>query len=436
MNISISGVPVRLSIIVLLFLTSCANFLPSADENKKQSVQKNSKTNKVQGSGEQISIFHYNIKELTSGKLLDSKNQQLLAVKQVMKDQRFDVLSINEIQYDLPGVPALEFNSQGENLTRLMEVLELAPTGWSQIFAPANTGTRARRNLDGAYFAEESKEARLHADPLNYGLFPAQYSTAGLIRGRINEKAIINELRWIDFNPKAKPENYSLADSRPVPVDIVLFDKNFNHAITTFHGKTFHIIFLHTVPSYHFGNQNSPNYERNADQLRFLEWYVTGETEFKVPLDRARWPLIEPNDAVVVVGDLNADINQKDNPGGMVLKRLMTKLKPWMKNPGPTNESSGFAPKPFQLLLDYILVSQNLDITEAGVIRPDAAPIYLGCDPATITRLRPKLRAGREIIEYFDRTKKKTCYGTVSKAYYDTKVASDHFPIYATLKIK
>lgn len=422
----------RLIFPILLLLASCAPFLPSPD---KAAEKKDPISSVKVGSGKEIKVFHYNIQELTTGKLLDPKNKQVQAAKLIIDNHRFDILSINEIQYDLPGVPALEFTSQGENLTRLKKSLGLSSTGWSQIFAPANTGTRARRNEDGAYYVEQSSVAREHADPLNFGLFPAQYSTGGLIRGRINEKIIINELRWREFNPHAKPENYSLFDGRPLPQDIVLFDKNFNHAITTFHGRTFHVIFLHAVPSYHFGIQNTPNYERNADQLRFLEWYVTGETEFEVPLNRKRWPVIEENDIVIVVGDLNADVNQ-NNPGSIVLKRLMTKLQPWMNKLEPTSESYGFAPNPTELYLDYILVSKNVDITEAGVIRPKASPIYLGCDPATVKRLRPRLRAGREIVEYFDTKKQTTCYATVSQSYYDAKTASDHFPIYATLKVK
>lgn len=414
---------------LMFFLCSCAKFLPSVDQNKKNI------TTASNDSSNDISVFHYNIKELTSEKLLHPENTQILAVKKILKKQKFDILSINEIQYDLPGVPTFEYTSQGENFVRLASVIGLNSSGWTPLFAPANTGTAAKRNINGAYFVEESEAARLHADPINYGLFPGQYSTAGLIKTRVNEKSIINDLKWSSFNPQLSPSEFSMPNGRSLPHDMFLFDKNFNHAVSVFNNKIVHIIFLHTVPSYHFGNKNTPNYQRNADQLKFLEWYITGKTDFDVPLDRSRWPAIKKDDAVIVIGDLNADINQKDNLGGIVLTRLMKTLRPWMQNPGPTNESSGFDPNPFKLSLDYILVSHNIRIVEAGVLRPESNFTSLGCTKSAVIKVKRNLRARRKIVEYFDKTKKKTCYATVSQAYYDAKMASDHFPIYAKLSL-
>ena len=68
-------------------------------------------------------------------------------------------------------------------------------------------------------------------------------------------------------------------DGLPLRSDITLFDKNFTHVILDVEGKDLHVILLHSVPAYHFGNKKSPNYARNADQLRFLEWFLTGKTD-------------------------------------------------------------------------------------------------------------------------------------------------------------
>lgn len=422
MKFSISGVRVRLYLIILFFCIGCAKFLPSPD-NTNMSTQ-------------EFRIFHYNIKELDSYKLMQQPHPQMSAVIQILKNQKFDILSINEIQYDLPGVPDFNYQSQGENLTRFARLIGLDPSNWAQVFSPANTGTMAKRNANSEYFINDSEIARKHADPINYGLFPAQYSTAGLIKNKVKDKVIINKLLWRDFNPKQNIMAFATEDGRNLPEDMVLFDKNFNHAVTTIHGKEVHVIFLHTVPSYHFGNKRSPNYERNADQLKFLEWYVTGETDFSVSLDRSQWPLIKKDDAVIIVGDLNADVNQKDNPGGAVLRRLMKKFNPWLKDPGATNESSNFSPNPFSLLLDYILISDSLKVVDAGVIRPEANAIELGCNEAKAASVKSNLRRGRVLVEYIDSKTKLTCYRTVSQEYYTAKIASDHFPIYATLKFK
>src|SRR5690606_11085186 len=127
---------------------------------------------------------------------------------------------------------------------------------------------------------------------------------------------------------------------------------------------------------------------------------------------------------------------QMDNMGAVVLRRLFKTLRPWMNNSGHTNEGSGFAPKPFSLTLDYILVSENLDVLEAGVIRPDSKAIYLGCDSEVPGRIQKNLRRGRVIVDYFDKKQKKKCFATVEQEYFDAKMASDHYPIYARVKFK
>ncbi|PIP89754.1 MAG: hypothetical protein COW01_08040 [Bdellovibrionales bacterium CG12_big_fil_rev_8_21_14_0_65_38_15] len=403
-------------LIFLLVFASCTKNLPSPDKN-------------------QITILHYNIKELTTAKINDQKDDQLKAVKKVIAPFQSDILSINEIQYDLPGVPSLKNKTNGENLTKLAKRVGLNPAKWSQLFAPANTGSFAKRKSDGNYYVEESATARENADPVNYGLFPAQYSTAALINAPLSEKVSINKLKWIAFNPSANPSQYKMANDQSLPEEMPLFDKNFNHVVAKFYDKDVHLIFFHTVPSYHFGNKFTPNYKRNADQLKFLEWYVTGKTDFDVPLDRTQWPAIDKDSYVMVMGDLNADFQQKDNPGGFVLKRLMKKLKPWLENPGPTNESSGFGPNPFQLTLDYLLVSQNISISDAAVLRPESGFQALGCTKADMIKAKRDIRAKRKIIDYIDNKTKKKCYAAVSYEYYNAKTASDHFPIYAKLNL-
>ncbi len=405
-----------IKLMFLLIFVSCAKILPSPDKN-------------------QITIFHWNIKELTTEKLNDSNNPQLKAVKEVLSSYDFDILSINEIQYDLPGVPSLESKSKGENLTKLAKKIGLNPAEWSQIFSPANTGSFAKRKKNNTYFVEESPLAREHADPVNYGLFPGQYSTAGLIKGDLRYKKTINNLKWIDFNSKAKPSQFRMANGRSLPNDMVLFDKNFNHAVATINEKDIHLIFFHAVPSYGFGNKFTPNFKRNADQLKFLEWYITGSTDFEVTLDRAQWPAITKDSYVIVVGDLNADINQQDSPGAAVIKRLSKTLKPWMQNYEFTNEGSGFSPKPLRLTLDYILSSKNISVVDAGVISPESNYKSLGCNKSDFIKSKRDIRARHKVVEYTDYDSKETCYAAVSLPYYNIKTASDHFPIFAKLSL-
>src|SRR5688572_2423807 len=52
-----------------------------------------------------LRIAQFNIRELTTAKLLDSGHRQVEAAVEVISRFDADILSINEIQYDLAGVP-------------------------------------------------------------------------------------------------------------------------------------------------------------------------------------------------------------------------------------------------------------------------------------------------------------------------------------------
>lgn len=396
----------------LLFLQGCSHFLKNNHE---------------------INIVHYNIFELDSKKISDPNNEQVLAVKEILNEQKINILSINEIQFDRPQTPLPHLMTYGQNMLLLTKGLtkDDDKADWSFSFFQANTGNKAKK-FKGSYLVPNDsrvKNVRKYADPVNYGLFPGQYSTALATTYPVKRKVVINDLPWISFNPKANLKKYRDAKGKRLPKNMPLFDKNFVDTVVDIQGKEVHLITLHTVPAYHFGNKASPNYQRNADQLKFLEWYLTGKTTNMVELPANYGPLPEGS-YYIAMGDWNTERENSKNPGAHVLNRFASTGRLFPKE-GITHESRGFGNHRLKMLLDYLFYSPNLELKEAKILRPEEKRLFLGCGPNTLAQ---KNEEGRVSVPFQE--KGKTCHVTIDSKFYRQKMASDHFPIAATLRFK
>jgi hypothetical protein len=373
----------------------------------------------------QINILHFNIKELTTEKL-NNKDKQLEYVKNITDKFNADIFSVNELQYDLPKVPLLSNTSNGQNLKKLNNLLGLELD--NSTFTQALTGNNALQKEDGSYYPNESNpEAREFADQVNYGLFPGQYSTGALFNYKKIAQTTISQLRWKDFNPALNLSEFKDPKGNAFPEDMALFDKNLTDSLLEVEGKKLHLVLLHTTPAFNFGNPNSPNYQRNADQIRFLRWYLTGHLDEGYQAPQGIQPL-SSNDAFVAMGDLNVDVTS-DNPGASVLASLIKDTNSAFSSGEMTYASSNFSPKPFSLQLDYILF-RGLKLQESKIYSPEQKRKELGCDASVLQTIR--YTSDFVQVEYKNRGK--TCYALVSKEYYIFKKASDHFPLFATFK--
>lgn len=391
------------SLILVLILSSCSHF---------------SKDNA------DLKIIHFNIKELDSNKINSNNNQANQAVK-ILQKYDFNVLSLNEVQYDYPN---------GKNAINFLKKVNPEFYLWNTSFYPANTGQRALK-LDNGKYPESFGVPNImkYADQWNFGIFPGQYSTALLYDFKeFKSPIVINKLKWLEFNPKAKLNRFKQSNGLALNKKIELFDKNFVDTVIKVGDQVVHLITLHTVPSYHFGNKKSPNYHRNADQLRFLEWYTTGSTDIDVNIEGIE-PLA-PGAYFVAIGDWNTDIRNLKNPGSKVLKNYFKKVNSWVTENAPTHEGNGYHPNRLKLMLDYIVTSKNIDIVKGEIILPKEERLFLGCDPSKASM--SKIPENRVLVNYYDKSVGKKCFVTVSKEYHQFKEASDHYPLKAWLKLK
>ena len=367
-----------------------------------------------------INVLHYNIKELDSKKIRE-RDQNLKRAIDLLKDIPFDILSLNEIQYDFPGIPYERFKSRGQNLNLIGKWIGGPLKTWPQFFHPGNTGFNARKRADGTYFPDLKKLiARRYADPVNFGVFPGQYATGGMSRFPVKEVHFIHKVAWKDAFPKRDLSLYRDAHGNRLPEDMPLFDKVFIHALLDVKGHDLHLILLHTVPSFNFGNRNSANMVRNSDQISFLKSYLNGKRLGSEQNHEA----IPMNAPFIVMGDLNVDYRDSKKEGAIVMKSLLELEHIKGLKVDHTYESEGFIKRPKKLLLDYILYGgEGLSLNDGGVYGLPSGRIDLGCTKARL----PK--PGKVIVLYKKRGK--DCFLEVNRTYFLAKKASDHFPLFA-----
>ncbi len=393
--------------LLLLFSISCSHFANKSD-NK-------------------IRIVHYNIKELDSEKIQKFSRfpnlEQLRSAAKTLRELDPDILSINEMQYDRPGVPTTQFRTEGKNIKQFAKLSGLSLPYYS--FDPANTGENAKK-LENNYYPPMGFPNWIeYADLVNFGMFPGQYSSGALSKYKVRDKVVISKLTWKQFNPQIDLSQFADAKGNPLPEDIELFDKNFSDITLKIQGKDVHLVLLHTVPAFGFGNKNTPNFLRNRDQLAFLKWYLTGQPE-RPDLDIK--PLNKET-RFIAMGDWNIDY--KKEQGGEIIKSLMTQFQPWLENPNSTYIGDNFSQNTdFSATLDYILLSHHFKILNSGILSPDP-PLIIRSEICGNKRNPAKRLAKNRYRVDFKNSKNLHCSLELDEKSYRLHTGSDHLPIFA-----
>ena len=319
----------------------------------------------AEGKPAVIRFMQFNVFEMRTAKLVYPANAQMRAAASIIRRYDPDVLSINEMQYDLADVPDAGLPGNGLNPLRFMQTFLSGDGGalpyphW--FISPANTGLRARLGEDGAWTLDE----------YNYGRFPAEYSMALLSKLPVDSAAVKRHawVRWRELAGNRMPDD--------LPADLPLFDKDFYDVPVRVKGRTVRVLMLHTVPPI-FTAYNAP---RNADQVAFLRRYVEGG-----PLP----PGVEPLPAgtpFVIMGDLNIDPQNgsgvRDEIRALLNSELVVDPRPaggCLRGVSPelcTSLAGGGRPEPnldpdegFCGRLDYVLFSRHFEVGEALVHWP------------------------------------------------------------------
>jgi endonuclease/exonuclease/phosphatase family metal-dependent hydrolase len=222
-------------------------------------------------------------------------------------------------------------------------------------------------------------------DRSNFGLFPGQYATALASHYRCTKTQLIQNLKWLDWQPDRELRNFSLGGVKPTEIE--LFDKSFSVHWLDCCNRSIAVICLHSVPAFNFGQKQSPNALRNADQLAFLQWFLLGEPRPRPEVLRHLQELgIEPlaaNQAFIAVGDFNTPLGDSRYPGGKIIQAMLEhpRIQPRQAmidaaeqaylpaiEPNTSFFSSGWDTRKLATQLDYLLVSKELQIERMSVI--------------------------------------------------------------------
>ncbi len=446
---------ILVSVLLLLSLSACRASL------EESSVKDDSPTDDL----EDLKIYryvHYNIKELTTEKIIDANNPQVKKAAAILKELAPDFVSINEVQYDKRDIPNQGLPGTGDNVKRLVELVTGNAAQWEFTFGEANTGKHAKKQSDGNYATNPNAPAsRALADQVNFGTFPGQYSTGFAAKGTIQSRTIHSDTKWIDWDASFPFATHKLPDGSLLQDTAPLFDKNFNVSVVNIDGKSIHMVTYHTVPAFDFGSGGSLNEMRNLAQLEFLEWFLLGtcdnaNSNSPVRQCKAGITPLAATDSFIAVGDLNVDFNDT-SPGAGVMRRLLAHTR--IHNVRPENLDPSFAKDPnsgkshityasdgidlgkLQSNLDYFLVSKDLDLVDMKVHTPTAGYKEESCH---ITYNLAKtaldtLNVGNDRVasvstRYLDNNVRSYCLISATKEYVEFRSGSDHFPVVLTFR--
>lgn len=266
------------------------------------------------GAARTIRLGHYNIKELSTNKLLDNNDGQANAAAEILARFDADILEINEIQYDIAGVPNRglpgaagspapgDFADDAQNGQRLADRIHAADNSVTY------TDTLMLLGNSGFYFEGDDMDVWSYT-LRGWGEWEGRFATAVLSKYPIlrDQVRVIADFEWENL-PDNKIAQMHEENGMTLPPHFPLFEKSLNIVPIDVDGVTLYLVLLHPTASPASFDPINPY--RNFDELRALDLFLRGELPGVEPL---------PEGALFVVsGDLNADPNDGDGIEGAV----------------------------------------------------------------------------------------------------------------------
>jgi hypothetical protein len=373
----------------------------------------------------------YNIEDVRTADLQNPDNPRLQKAAAVIQHLRPDILLINEMTYDYPGVPGVPPEATpGQNGQRFVDRFlstaqadSLAPIRYAPFMAPVNTGLASGFDLnnDGdtvtAYPAPapplpsgaprpQTPDGRAYGnDAWGFGVFPGQYGMALFVRDGLEVvmdsvrtfrlypwNAVPGALQPVD--PQTEAPWYSAAEWARMPLSS---KSHWDVPIRLPDGRVVHILASHPTPP-GFDGEEDRNGRRNHDEIRFWADYLSQRPYI---VDDNTRPGGLPDSALfVVMGDQNADPDEGDMVQPPI--RQLLDHERVQDTVVPTAAPHGQAAYPdldpddtadWGLRVDYVLPAMNLEVAASGVWRPvgadtigvsvsDHFPVWIDLAPA------------------------------------------------------
>lgn len=359
---------------------------------------------------ETVRFASINIEDIRTDDLRNRDHPRLKAIAAQIQELAPDVLLVNEIAFDQPGVPGfVEGESPGLNGERFaanflgyVQRPTLDPIEYVAFMAPSNTGINSGFDLnrngvavttypvppsaapDGTPAAQTPDGRAYGDDSWGFGTFPGQYGMALLVRAdRIeilaDQARTFRRYPWAglpDARRPVDPETGEFWYSDEVWNAFPLSSKShWDIPVRLPDGRTVHVLASHPTPAA-FDGDEMRNKLRNHDEIRFWGAYIDN-APYMMDDSETRGGL--PADAeFVIMGDLNADPDE----GSAVDDPIGTWL---LSNPRvngsfvPVADEAGIAAYPdldpddtarWGLRVDYAQPSAGLEVAGGGIYRP------------------------------------------------------------------
>lgn len=343
-----------------------------------------------------VSFATFNISDLSTEAVESGTDFPAKMVAEIIQRVSPDVLSINEIAYDVPGVRGSR--TMGENARKFVENYLMIPQkpGLPSLdypyvfFEEGNTGVPSGKDLDNDGRTDGP------GDAYGFGNYEGQFSIALLSRFPIvtTQVRTFRNFLWKDMPNNMIPPNYYSGDELAI---FRLSSKSHWDISINIGGTVIHVIMAHPTPPV-FDGPEDRNGRRNHDEIRLIADYLSGADY--VYDDKGLRAGLPPGSGFVIMGDMNADPLDGDSTANAIDQLLKHPListamlptsegGPEVANPGhrnpPQYDTADFSdPNPGNLQADYVLPSKSLKVVDAKVFWPKKNdPVFAVVDAAS-----------------------------------------------------
>ncbi len=365
--------------------------------------------------GGPVRIATYNIEDIRTADVESADNPRLIEAAKIIQRLDADILLVNEVTFDVPGVAGDGGRPAGSNASLLVEhyigrVWEegLDPIEYTAWMPPTNTGVASGFDLDndGAAVADVPPVAGSDSlgvpprqtpleraygnDAWGFGTFPGQYGMALFVKPgldiQLDGVQTFQTFRWsalADANVPVEPSG-QLWYSDEEWASMRLSSKN--HAVIPVEVPGIGVIKIvasHPTPPA-FDGEEMRNRKRNHDEIKLVARIIDADPD--VVSDQGGPASISAADAFVVVGDLNADPDEGSSFGNPIETHLLSHprirsadapeaveaTRSWYPDLDPDDTAR------WGLRVDYVLPSVHLAVVGQGVVRTDpGAPVQV-----------------------------------------------------------
>ncbi len=358
-----------------------------------------------------LRVMTFNLEDIRTDDLVRADHPRLQRAVETIRRIRPDIILLNEIAYDEPGIPGwTDGDVPGSNGQRFADLLAGDDT-WIAFMAPSNTGRASGFDLnrngqtvtewteppsasaDGSPAAQTPEGRAYGDDSWGFGTFPGQYAMAVLVRSDhrilVDSVRTFRDFRWSGLPGALRPTDPGTGlpwyDDEVWARFPLSSKSHWDVPVLTAAGPIVHVLASHPTPP-SFDGPERRNRLRNHDEIRFWATYLDDDPA--IVDDSGQVGGLAPGASFVLLGDLNADPDE----GGSVENPVGTWLLAHERINGvftPVADPDGVTAFPrldaddtarWGLRVDYVLPSLDLEVLRGAVDRPYDAEAPTGSD--------------------------------------------------------